>query len=217
MPGAIATATSAAFPVSRADRTPSLITACGASWKGRPFCYLEIDSHTAHAGIETRVGAFLDIVEASRRRCAVSAAPVPRRVVPAHLEQDGTGTWVVTGGGQRLSLDDRRVVHVSLGDGQPFVSGIMAGLYASIGWRWVFLPNTTAGNVAVRQAGLLRAGVSSLSLHVWEGGEVPGDASARGGNRISASRPGGSLPERGMARRRACPLRADNPVLTGNP
>lgn len=33
---------------------------------GETFCYLEIDSHTAHAGFETRVGAFLDIVE--RRR-----------------------------------------------------------------------------------------------------------------------------------------------------
>lgn len=30
---------------------------------GKTFCYLEIDSHTAHAGFETRVGAFLDIVE----------------------------------------------------------------------------------------------------------------------------------------------------------
>src|SRR5208283_3376510 len=26
--------------------------------EGRPFCFLEIDSHTAHAGIETRIGAF---------------------------------------------------------------------------------------------------------------------------------------------------------------
>ncbi len=30
---------------------------------GHAFCYLEIDSHTAHAGFETRVGAFLDIIE----------------------------------------------------------------------------------------------------------------------------------------------------------
>lgn len=34
---------------------------------GDTFCYLEIDSHTAHAGFETRVGAFLDIVEERRR------------------------------------------------------------------------------------------------------------------------------------------------------
>lgn len=31
--------------------------------KGETFCYLEIDSHTAHAGFETRIGAFLDIIE----------------------------------------------------------------------------------------------------------------------------------------------------------
>lgn len=30
---------------------------------GQTFCYLEIDSHTGHAGFETRVGAFLDIIE----------------------------------------------------------------------------------------------------------------------------------------------------------
>jgi predicted nucleotide-binding protein (sugar kinase/HSP70/actin superfamily) len=35
---------------------------------GQTFCYLEIDSHTAHAGFETRVGAFLDIVEEKRRK-----------------------------------------------------------------------------------------------------------------------------------------------------
>ena len=33
---------------------------------GNIFCYLEIDSHTAHAGFETRVGAFLDIIEERR-------------------------------------------------------------------------------------------------------------------------------------------------------
>ncbi len=31
--------------------------------EGETFCYLEIDTHTAHAGFETRVGAFLDIIE----------------------------------------------------------------------------------------------------------------------------------------------------------
>lgn len=34
---------------------------------GEVFCYLEIDSHTAHAGFETRIGAFLDIVELKER------------------------------------------------------------------------------------------------------------------------------------------------------
>ncbi len=35
---------------------------------GKTFCYLEIDSHTAHAGFETRVGAFLEIIEERRRK-----------------------------------------------------------------------------------------------------------------------------------------------------
>ncbi|HNV48188.1 MAG TPA: acyl-CoA dehydratase activase [Spirochaetota bacterium] len=34
---------------------------------GHTFCYLEVDSHTAHAGFETRVGAFLDIIEERER------------------------------------------------------------------------------------------------------------------------------------------------------
>jgi predicted CoA-substrate-specific enzyme activase len=37
---------------------------------GLTFCYLEIDSHTAHAGFETRVGAFLDIIEERRLKKA---------------------------------------------------------------------------------------------------------------------------------------------------
>ena len=35
---------------------------------GNTFCYLEIDSHTAYAGFETRVGAFLDIIEERHRK-----------------------------------------------------------------------------------------------------------------------------------------------------
>jgi len=42
---------------------------------GNTFCYLEIDSHTAHAGFETRVGAFLDIIE-ERRLKKVEKFPI---------------------------------------------------------------------------------------------------------------------------------------------
>ncbi len=111
--------------------------------EGRPFCFLEIDSHTAHAGIETRVGAFLDIIEASRRRQLVSAEP-PKRVSASRVELDGTRAWIITSSGMRLELDDPRVVHVSLADGPQFLSEILGGFYTSMGWRWVFAPNTNA-------------------------------------------------------------------------
>jgi predicted CoA-substrate-specific enzyme activase len=35
---------------------------------GSTFCYLEIDSHTAHAGFETRVEAFIDIIEERHKK-----------------------------------------------------------------------------------------------------------------------------------------------------
>jgi predicted CoA-substrate-specific enzyme activase len=119
--------------------------------EGQPFCFLEIDSHTAHAGIETRVGAFLDIIEdiiEARRRHVMPVTPAKRRVTPARLESDGTRASIVLGGitgsGRRVALDAPEVVHVSLADGPQFVSDVYAGFYASIGWRWKFLPNTDA-------------------------------------------------------------------------
>jgi predicted CoA-substrate-specific enzyme activase len=111
---------------------------------GQPFCFLEIDSHTAHAGIETRVGAFLDIIEAGRRRPVVAMPPAKRRVPVAHLEQEGARTWIVTGSGRRVAADAPEVVHVSLADGPQFLSDILAGFYASIGLTAVFAPNTNA-------------------------------------------------------------------------
>ena len=63
---------------------------------------LEIDAHTADAGIQTRLEAFLDIIEnqqlRSGRRNATS--PPPRSI------QDGV---VTTSAGERLALTDRRV------------------------------------------------------------------------------------------------------------
>ena len=111
---------------------------------GQPFCFLEIDSHTAHTGIETRVGAFLDIIEASRGHQVVAAPQANRRVALARLEQEGGGTWIVTGAGRRLTLDHPQVVHVALADGPQFVSDLLAGFYSSIGWKWRFAPNTNA-------------------------------------------------------------------------
>lgn len=112
--------------------------------EGQPFCFLEIDSHTAHAGIETRIGAFLDIIEARRRRQIVSARPAAKRTIPARLEQEHGHTVIVTGAGRHVALDSPEVVHVSLSDGPRFVSDVMAGFYASIGWRTVTMPSTNA-------------------------------------------------------------------------
>lgn len=110
----------------------------------RPFCLLEVDSHTAHAGIETRVGAFLDIIETNRQQQRVPVATTRRRMAPARLEHDGGRSWIVTGSGRRVALDDPQVVHVSLADAPPFVHDLLAGFCASVGWRTASPPNTDA-------------------------------------------------------------------------
>jgi len=125
-----------------AVRTRSLNTGSGTNWMAGHSACVEIDSHTAHAGIETRVGAFLDIVEASRRR-AGPALPQRRRATPARLAQEGPRTWIVTGTGRKVALDDPQVVHVSLltvhSSSRTFSPA------STLHWlRSVFLPNTNA-------------------------------------------------------------------------
>jgi len=112
--------------------------------EGRPFCFLEIDSHTAHAGIETRVGAFLDIIEERRQRHAAAASMRPH-ATRAHVEGKGRKVRIVLGDGSRLGFDDPRVLHVLLGDFPPVCAGIMKHLYGTLGWEAIATADTDAG------------------------------------------------------------------------
>lgn len=112
--------------------------------EGQPFCFLEIDSHTAHAGIETRIGAFLDIIEARHQGQVVRESSTEQRPVLARIEQEDGHPIIVSGTGRRLALNAPEVVHAFLSDGDPFVSYMMAGYYAASGWRVAELPNTSA-------------------------------------------------------------------------
>ena len=111
--------------------------------EGRPFCFLEIDSHTADAGIDTRIGAFLDIVERRRQMEAVqpsTSGPGPRgRIDTAH----GTPR-IITAEGETLGFDDPRVVHVLIADTPLITSRLFASLYGRKGWRCVIAPFTDA-------------------------------------------------------------------------
>jgi predicted nucleotide-binding protein (sugar kinase/HSP70/actin superfamily) len=67
----------------------------------KPYLLLEIDAHTADAGIQTRLEAFLDIINNQRPHTAAE-----HRFVPASIDCNGTLT---TSAGERLPLTDRRV------------------------------------------------------------------------------------------------------------
>jgi predicted nucleotide-binding protein (sugar kinase/HSP70/actin superfamily) len=106
---------------------------------GKPFCFLEIDSHTAHAGIETRIGAFLDIIDEPRRQ----PPRLPTRTAPrpARLERRGRKLSIVDSAGRRLGLDDERVAHVLLADLPRLTSRMVANFYSRLGWRTVIAPD----------------------------------------------------------------------------
>jgi len=68
----------------------------------KPYLTLEIDAHTADAGVQTRLEAFLDIVENYR-----AAQPtLARQFTPCRLIKGGA---VISSNGERVALTDPRV------------------------------------------------------------------------------------------------------------
>jgi predicted CoA-substrate-specific enzyme activase len=83
----------------------------------KPYLVLEIDSHTADAGLDTRVEAFLDIVDSFRKDAPPVAAPRPARRY--RVDSVSKPPMVVdTRSEERFSLRDPRVTFVwpSMGD-----------------------------------------------------------------------------------------------------
>ena len=83
----------------------------------KPYLVLEIDSHTADAGLDTRIEAFLDIVDSFRREAPPAPAPRPERRY--RVDASARPPMVVdTRHGERFSLRDPRVTFVwpSFGD-----------------------------------------------------------------------------------------------------
>jgi len=76
----------------------------------KPSLTLELDSHTADAGLETRVEAFLDIVQAYRQLLAKNQIVAKKKTfVPARTELNNGRTRVITSRGEVLPMTDPRV------------------------------------------------------------------------------------------------------------
>ena len=80
----------------------------------KPALILELDSHTADAGLETRIEAFLDVVAAYRRQSAAGAknlSPLPdaRSFAPAQTTLKNGRPAVITSAGETVPMADPRV------------------------------------------------------------------------------------------------------------
>jgi predicted CoA-substrate-specific enzyme activase len=83
----------------------------------KPYLVLEIDSHTADAGLDTRVEAFLDIVESYRRHVSPAAEKPFRRRYYVEMKEEYCDI-VDRKTGKRLDIRDPRVhlIWPSMGD-----------------------------------------------------------------------------------------------------
>lgn len=104
---------------------------------GKPSLTLELDSHTADAGVDTRVEAFLDIVASHRE--------IERRKEEAKIEVDGfrmaeiLGSTVVDSRGGRYALTDPRVKLVIPSMGER-ISIYLASVFRKFDVKAINLP-----------------------------------------------------------------------------
>jgi predicted CoA-substrate-specific enzyme activase len=76
----------------------------------KPSLTLELDSHTADAGLETRVEAFLDIVHAYRQLVAEKKIiHKGKTFTPAQIFNHNGSLKVITSSGETMAMTDRRV------------------------------------------------------------------------------------------------------------
>lgn len=107
-----------------------------------PFCFLEIDSQTAHAGIETRIGAFLDIIEERCHKIMDVLTPVAPHIVQAQIIKKAGKMHILDSSGNRIGMNDKRVLHVLLADLPHITTQMSISLYGTMGWRSIQTPDT---------------------------------------------------------------------------
>jgi len=79
----------------------------------KPSLTLELDSHTADAGLNTRIEAFLDIVKSYRElEKHKQITEEKKEFVPARVRVRKGGSFVITSKGEKLPLTDRRVTMI---------------------------------------------------------------------------------------------------------
>ncbi|EHQ88904.1 acyl-CoA dehydratase activase [Desulfosporosinus youngiae] len=104
----------------------------------KPSLTLELDSHTADAGLDTRIEAFLDVVNSYLKGNARTEPP-KSGFRAAEVVSDAQGSWVMDSQGRRFELTDPKV-HVlfpSIGD---FAIQLFAAAFRRMGIKASHVP-----------------------------------------------------------------------------
>jgi len=105
--------------------------------KDKPSLTLELDSHTADAGVNTRIEAFLDIVTRYRNLNRLPDEKIPFR--QATIDYSGRKPVFVASDGARVSLKDKKV-HVLFPSMGKLTSEVFAAAFTGAGMRASAIP-----------------------------------------------------------------------------
>ncbi|WP_341877009.1 acyl-CoA dehydratase activase [Defluviitalea saccharophila] len=105
----------------------------------KPSLTLELDSHTADAGIDTRIEAFIDVVKSYRQLEKQNLEEKKKEFRPAILEKRNGAVWVVDSKGDKYSLKDDKV-HILIPSMGGIGSELLAATFRHVGIRASALP-----------------------------------------------------------------------------
>ena len=101
----------------------------------KPSLTLELDSHTADVGIDTRIEAFLDIVRGYRElQQVLPRIEIKQSFIPASINSNGSEPTVTTSSGATIPLRDSRV-YVLIPEMGKFDSAGLAAVMRRFGIR----------------------------------------------------------------------------------
>ncbi|MGD8337522.1 MAG: acyl-CoA dehydratase activase [Desulfobacterales bacterium] len=118
----------------------------------KPSLTLELDSHTADAGLETRIEAFLDIVAAYRKLMATHRiGPVKKTFTAARTLLEKGVARVVTSTGEKLDMTNRRVTLLFPSMGR-LASECLAAVFQGKGFNAKAYPPATEADLKTGRA-----------------------------------------------------------------
>ncbi len=117
--------------------------------KTKPSLTLELDSHTADAGVNTRIEAFLDIVKRYRELKKVDVSEEP--FTPARTAVENGLPHFITSDGERVSFRDPRV-HLLIPSMGRLGSEALAACFQGLGVRSEAIPVYTFEDVKLGRA-----------------------------------------------------------------
>ncbi|NLK21639.1 MAG: CoA activase [Epulopiscium sp.] len=100
----------------------------------KPSLILELDSHTADAGIDTRIEAFIDVVKSYRQIEKLKSQDIRNDFSPAFIEMKNNLLEIIDSKGNRHKLKDKNV-HVLIPSMGEMGSELLAATFRHVGVR----------------------------------------------------------------------------------